>query len=120
MNKAIKRAVRAAYPVPENLARLARLAAHDLYYGPIYEPDDGKPWPGFQGALAAIESWMDKNLPATVWVDTEAEFATSVEPEAFETEDGEWIEPPWEDYYKLEGAELFRAAIQDNELAGYI
>ena len=49
------------FTVPPNVERLISLATWDLWYGPITEPDDGRPWPGFAGACQAIRSWVEAN-----------------------------------------------------------
>lgn len=110
------RAVAAHFEMPPDIARLARLAEWDLYFGPICGEDDAGEWPGFVAACAAVSEWCDDNL-GEVWYDIQSGGVLDREPEGYwidsENYDGEevreWVEPFWEDYYHLEASDVKRA-----------
>lgn len=142
------------YPVPENVQRLANLLLADLWHGPIYRtpdhpfggPDDGRPWPGFQDALEAIERWARKRLPTSTvyylpecgcWTDREPEWelgpcdecgADFGEECSEECETGRWdntfrlLEPePWEAHPTITACLLGRdLGTCTRELAPYL
>lgn len=118
----IRDEVRAAYPVPANLRRIVNLAAFDLYYGPIRETDDGKPWPGFCGTLKAVRAWLDaRRIPSELWVDEVCGAVMDREPDRYyEDEDGNEVAECLDDVWHLERLGVLRALFGDNELASYI
>lgn len=76
--------------VPADIARLGALAAWDLWYGPIAEPDDRMPWPGFTDACAAVAAWADEHLPDVLFYDVDAGFLGAQDP--FK-DPGYWMDP---------------------------
>ena len=103
IEREIKRALWEAYPPPKRIEWLINAATYDLYYGPTPAGADidGHEYPGFTSALDEIENWFDENVPSEVWFDSDSGEVLESEPEAFE-EDGEIIEPFWEEIYHVD------------------
>lgn len=113
-------------PIPPDIARLARLAASDLWNGPIVEPDDGEPWPGFSSACEQVAAWADDALPFALYFDEDADLIGECNPWE---EDENYLDPDTETmgetYYGPDDViELNRrailAALFDPELVSYI
>lgn len=109
-----------------DIRRLLNMSNLDLYYGPITEPDDGAPWPGFIKATEQLSNWADENL-CEVWYDIQSGEILFSEPTGYYDEDDVdnetggplWIEPCWEDYTHLELPDVKRAVF-GRELAHHI
>ena len=116
-------AIRAAYPLPDDLQRLRRLATWDLWHGPILPSEldeEDKPWPGFGEACSLMRAWADETLPRTVWYDNDCGHVGTSEPEGFIDEDtGDWIEPYTDETYRIEWREIL-AAIFPRKLSEYL
>ena len=93
--------------------KLIAQATADLYSGPHSE----RGYPGFESAMRSIADDFN-DLPSRVWVDTQAGFVQETEPEGWEDEEGEWVEPFWEDYVEYDRSDIQRAAL--GELASYV
>ncbi len=64
--------------VDDDTKRLIRLANWDLYSGPVTEPDDGKPWPGFVKATRLIR---DAISVGDLYLDSQSDEVTDTEPQ---------------------------------------
>lgn len=112
--------------MPSDISRLSRLANWDLYHGPITEPDDGEPWPGFVKATEQLTEWADENL-SEAWYDIQFGEVLLSEPEGYydeddvndETGEAHWVEPHWEDFIHFELDDVKRVVF-GKELAAYI
>lgn len=128
IQRAIENALEAAYVVPDHIAACASAIRYDLYHGPSFSripasgieaftvddyatdyeslEDDlaehgGKIVETYTGLVAeTLRAWID-DLPSELWFDSMAECLQDCEPEGFD-EDGEWIEPDYSDYYRLD------------------
>lgn len=127
-------AVRGHITVPEHIAAIASAVRFDLLYGPTYllipkgdlvnvnddcvsqlrddlEVDEKagdvveETYVGT--AAAALRDFID-DLPSDLWFDTNAEDISEKEPEGEEV-DGEWCEPTWEDWRKLDRGDVVEA-----------
>jgi hypothetical protein len=118
---AIAKAIREAYPLPERIALLRRLATWDLWHGPSLpselDDDDAKAWPGFVSACQELRAWADDTLPRTLYYDADAGCLSDTEPEPWTDEEGETFEPS--DFYRVEWREIL-AAVFPSKLCEYL
>lgn len=96
------------------VSQLATWAHYDLLHGPIIKSNDGKPWCGFSKAVERISQALEEL--GDLWV--EDGNILEKEPQPFKDEDGEWIEPVWEEITKVSRKEALRMAF--GELAPYL
>lgn len=120
----IREAVRKAYPLPPELARLANMATFDLWHGPMAmgfrdDGDDGEPWPGFSAACDRLSAWADEHMPSEAWYDDDAGSLSDVAPEPWQDEEGEWHEPYTDETYHVERRDLLAARFP-NQLSEYL
>lgn len=110
--------------VNEQTMHLIHLANSDLYYGPLYFDSQGEQclWCDksakqfdFSAACQTIRDALD-DLPSTVYYNHMNEEIEDKAPEAYEDEDGKWIEPWWEDYYEVD----VKDELLGSELKSYI
>ncbi|MCI0561562.1 MAG: hypothetical protein MN733_23995 [Nitrososphaera sp.] len=99
--------------MPPDIRRLKNLANCDLYYGPISEPDDGGPWPGFVSATTQLTDWATENL-SEVWYDIQFGEVLLSEPEGYYGEEA--IDDSY-DYFDYRDV---KRAVFGKELAHYI
>lgn len=104
-------------------------ALNDLYFGPQAhfdeETDEGteevvyrKPYT-FGKAVKILSDWWDK-VGGDVWYDVQSEEVFDKEPKGYEDEDnGEWIEPAWEDYVHYDSSDAKRVFF-GSELASHV
>lgn len=112
-----KNLLRAEFPVPENINQIRNIAWADLMYGPYGAQNiEGCDYPGFDKALDALQSWCDQNV-FEVWAD--GDFLYTSEPEGYEDETGEYIEPFWEEIYHYERKDVI-VALFGKEVAEYL
>lgn len=95
--------------VDDETKRLIRLANWDLYYGPVTEPDDGEPWPGFSVACRRIRDALDIG---TLYLNEDFDEVTDVEPE--------WINGWVADRVWQIERETVLSIVVGRELASYI
>lgn len=119
-SKNIDKAVREHFNLSDDIRRLIRLANYDLYNGPIGEPDDGKPWPGFSKACDIVKEYMPDG---DIWIDDQSDEIMDSEPNWWypECED----ENPDEIYYNSEDVAVYHKRdivkiLVGSELAGYV
>lgn len=116
----MKKAIREAFDVPEDIQRLSNMAACDLLWGPIGLDDDWEKenYKGFQSACGKIKEYID-TLPFPLWVDVDCDCVMTSEPEGEEV-DGEYLEPCWDSIYLIDRRnDLVRLLLNDH-LAGYV
>ena len=92
--------------------RLIEQAQMDLYGGPHSE----RGYPGFTAALREIARDLDFH---DLWVDVNGGYVFDSEPEGYEDEYGDWVEPLWEDYIQYDARDVKRAVL-GVELAKYV
>jgi hypothetical protein len=120
------------------IRQLIMLAIWDLYYGPIGSNEDARNlqdetkgpvenWPGYSKACDEIRKALD-DLPSELWIDLQCEEAFTdkpegeylenpdYDPEDEDSEEKEWCEPNWEDFYMVELREIKAAIVGDTEL----
>ena len=80
LTKAQEKAIRdyVLQDVDDETKRLIRLANWDLYYGPVTEPDDSEPWPGFIAACRQIRDALDVG---TLYIDAQTGNVNGVKPD---------------------------------------
>jgi hypothetical protein len=106
----------------EKTKKLRQCALFDVNYGPMgaeyyCEAEGVEDWPGYVKAIDQLREWASENIQTT-WFDVQAEFVQTDEPKGFEDEDGEWVEPAWEDYVKLDESDIRRAVFGDLVTSG--
>jgi len=80
--------------------------------------EDDKPlWSGFSAACIELRAWADATLPRVLFYDDECGMLSDGEPEGWQDEDGQWIEP--EPYYRVEWREIL-AAVFPSKLSEYL
>ncbi len=100
--------------LPNNIKTLISQAKYDLYYGPIVDDPE---YPGFSTATSLISQALeDVN---DLWIDTFAGSYSTSEPEPIEDDEGETIEPTYEDYLHL-SRERVQQHIVGTELGKYL
>lgn len=118
----LKQLVRAHFSDFENdekTQQLLSMVNYDVYFGPYEQGHDidnsGVIYPGFNEALREVVN----NLPEIndLYIDTQWDYVTDQEPQG-EQIDGEWIEPYWEDWYKVDRKEVLGILL--GEVANYI
>ena len=86
-------------------------ALMDLYEGPLSKSraraEGIRGWKGFSHAVSVLSDWWD-GVGEKVWYDQNADYIETSEPEGFEDEDGEWVEPMWEDYFVFDRRDAAR------------
>jgi hypothetical protein len=97
--------------------KLRSCALFDVNYGPMgveyyREASEFPEWPGYMAACDQLLEWARENIQDT-WFDVQAELVQTDEPQGYKDEDGEWVEPMWEDYVKLEDRDIRRAVFGD-------
>lgn len=109
--------------------RLISQARYDLFYGPIY-PDadensafygvieDQEKYPGFSKAVEQISTALD-NCIGDIYVDVFSGGWSSSAPEPWEDEDGEIIEPTYEDFVHVSVNDI-RKHLLGSDLASYV
>ena len=103
--------------VGDDTKRLIRLANYDLYYGPVTEPDDGEPWPGFVRACREIR---DAIRVSDLYLDSQSGEVTDTEPQWCDCIADDCTEQHFpSDYYKVERADVMRIVV-GKELAPYV
>lgn len=94
-------------------------ALWDLYNGPLSKADaraEGiRGWKGFTTAAKVLGEWADAWVEP-VWYNQEWGGIETEEPRGYEDDDGEWVEPAWDDYVKYDTRDVKRA-IFGSELA---
>lgn len=99
----VESAVRAHFMgmMDKRTVKLLEAAKYDLYYGPATANDVGLKGYTYPKAIDELNDWWDEH-GSEVWYDSQADLVEESEPEAFEDDDGELIEPNWEDYYEVD------------------
>lgn len=105
--------IKALYPLEDEIRTLVAQANFDLYAGPCQEEG----FPGFETACKRIRKALSN--VSDVYEDRFCGYFTESEPQGFEDEDGEWIEPTWEDWFQ-HGKRDVLAALVGSELAPYV
>lgn len=124
----IATAIREAYPLPERIEFLRRIATTDLWHGPVssgpdspYNPDPEtvtpETWTGFPDACAELDNWAGENVPNQLWYDDDCGMLMQSQPEGFEDEDGEYVEPG--EYYEIDRRDI-RSALFPRQLHEYL
>jgi hypothetical protein len=72
---------------------------------------------GFESAMEELFTWWDEQ-PHEVWLDTQCEEVCDKAPEGYTDDDGEYVEPMWEDFIQYELREIKRAVF--GELGEYV
>lgn len=89
--------------MPEDVKKAKAAAMHNLYYGPGGDDEDA---PGYTTALNTMREWIDDEMPQTLYYEDWSGEVLEDEPEGFEDEEGQWIEP--EDYRMYDRREIKR------------
>ena len=88
--KAMERAIREAFPMPEDIRKHANRANYDLHYGPLSGPfEDGSAY-SFSESAGIFGEWVDDI--GTVYYDDCSGCIMTSEPE------GEWFNPETGEY----------------------
>lgn len=102
--------------MPEDVKVAVGQALNDLYYGPSYDEEAAS----YTENLRIIRDWIDSDMPRTLWYDEQSGYVEDQEPEGYEDEEGEYVEPFWEDYRKYETDDIkslvFGALVTDGGL----
>lgn len=103
--------------MPANVKKAKAAAMQNLYYGPGGDDPDA---PGYTTALETIRDWIDSDMPQTLYYDDQSGSVDESEPEGYEDEDGEWIEPDYGDFREYGQGEIkrlvFGALVSDGGL----
>jgi len=131
MNDKIQKAIDARFVAPPHIAACAAAIRYDLYHGPTWSiipggdiekfdrdcfatyPDDFEPKDGdiveetYIGKVAdALRDFIDA-LPSEVFFDEDCEELLEKEPEPYQDDDGEWIDPfEWNNIYRVERRDI--------------
>ena len=98
------------FELPADIANKINLLNSDLYNGPMYfnpegeqccHMDEGATPFLFSKTADEVMDYLREEVPSTVYVDMDCEQVFDNEPEGYE-EDGEWIEPYWENVYQVD------------------
>ncbi len=84
--------------MPDAVKAALAVALHDLYNGPASADDlvsEGLPVVGFESACKALADWW-QGTDTELWLDTDADYVMTSEPEAWTDDGGETIDPCWE------------------------
>lgn len=126
---AIRKAVVEFLKIPERINKISGVIAYDLMHGPsfVVAPDGdwskwtvdhhatfyvdlaeyGKPVSTYTSPLADELRDYIREMPSTLYYDIQCGAATDSEPEGYEDEEtGEWYEPDWGDWMKLETRDI--------------
>lgn len=111
------------YEMPERVARLARMANLDLYFGPLGDEQMDDQWErdnykGFSEALEEVSAWVEANVK-DLWVDIGCECVMDSEPEAYQDDDGEWVKPYLEETWHVTAKESLKYLF-GRELSQYL
>jgi hypothetical protein len=128
MQQSIKRAIAEHFDVPKEIRSIASACAYDLLYGPIYVGFNNPADPFSHDAVSSLPDDLDEygrqealyvspfaerlrdyieNLPSQGYVEDWSETFSETEPEAYEDEDGETIEPS--DYWIVDQRQIVEA-----------
>lgn len=130
----IETAVENHFKVPSHIMACASAIRYDLMHGPSFAaiPNTGiesftvdhyasdyeslenmtdcKIEETYIGIVAQTLRDYISNLPSEMWYDSQCGYLSENEPEGYEDDEtGEWIEPEWSDYYKLERSNIVAA-----------
>lgn len=101
----------------DDTKRLIRLANYDLHYGPVTEPDDGEPWPGFVRACNQIRIALSVG---DLYLDSQSDGVTNREPQWCEGCDDDECEGAFpEDWIHVDSRDVLSIAV-GRELAPYV
>jgi hypothetical protein len=100
----VESAVRAHFvgKMDKRTKKLLEAAKWDLYYGPATAKDVGLKGYTYTRAINELNDWWSDN-GGDVWYDRQADIVEESEPQAYE-EDGELVEPFWEDYVEVDSS----------------
>jgi hypothetical protein len=101
----------------ERMNHLASWLRADLWDGPQDYSEDGAPCKGFVSGCEALTESLDEIVE--VYLEDWSGCILESEPEGFEDDDGEWIEPEYSDYTKYERGDILRELL-GSELAQHI
>ncbi len=104
----------------EEVKAARTFASYDLWHGPMTaDQAEAEGYPAdwdFETATEILTDWWGSN-GGEVWFDSQSGYVETREPQGYD-DDGEWIEPIWEDYVHVEGQDAKRAVF--GELAEYL
>lgn len=97
--------------MPEEVKEALANASWNLHYGPSGE---GMGW---ESALEILRNWAEEHI-SEIWYDQMAGNIDTSEPQGYQDETGEWIEPLGEDYRYFNDREVKRIVF--GEVAEYL
>ena len=111
--------------LPAKVVQMIGMANGDLYGGPYangerFTDEDGGNevvYPGFTEACQIVREGLDDL--GEVYIDVQCGGWQDREPEGEEDEEGNWLEPDWEDWIYLERRDAVQAVV-GRELAAYV
>ncbi len=89
----------------------------DLYAGPLSRDErEAEGFPRgltYKNALGMVSDWWGDH-GQELWYDSQSGYVSDVEPEeGYEDEDGEWVEPEWDDWYAFDRSAVGAAVFGD-------
>ena len=101
--------------MPADVKR-ARTAALSSLYG-VGDDEDA---PGYTTAIDTIRDWIDSEMPSTLYYDDQSGYVSEDQPEGYEDDEGNWVEPDYGDYREYGQREIkrvvFGALVSDGGL----